>query len=431
MGASSKKMNEKESTKITDVRARQIFDSRGNPTISCKVTLQGGAQGVASVPSGASTGKYEAVEKRDGERAYGGKGVFSAVYGINGKIAEHLRGMDACHQRQIDRTLLDLDGSENKEILGANATLAVSLACAKAAANALHLPLYRYFGGVNACRLPLPFLNLLNGGRHADNGLDVQEYMIVPLSATSFVGAMRVASEVYHALGEVLKRDGQHTSLGDEGGYAPLLQTDEQALDYLMRAIAEAGYQAGKDVGIALDVAASEWQKDGRYLLQKSGREMDAPALADHYRALIGRYPIVSLEDPFGEEDFDAFASFTAEMGKKIQIVGDDLFVTNEKRVKQGIRRGCCNCVLIKPNQVGTLSETLDTVALARAHGYRVMLSHRSGETEDHTIADLAVALGAGQIKTGAPARGERTAKYNRLLEIEDELEPHALYGLL
>lgn len=416
---------------IKQIKARHVFDSRGNPTIFCRVILQGGAQGTASVPSGASTGKYEAVEKRDGERAYGGKGVFSAIYGINGKIAEHLTGMDARDQRQIDHTLLALDGSENKEVLGANATLALSLACAKAAANALHIPLYRYLGGVNSCRLPLPFLNLLNGGRHAENGLDVQEYMIVPLSATSFAGAMRIASEVYHALGDVLKKDGQHTALGDEGGYAPLLQCDEQALDYLMHAISKAGYQPGKDVAVALDAAASEWQKDGRYLLQRSGRELDASALADHYRNLLEGYPIISIEDPFGEEDFDAFSSFTAEMGKKIQIVGDDLFVTNEKRVHEGIRRGCCNCVLIKPNQVGTLSETLDTVALARAHGYRVMLSHRSGETEDPFLADLAVALGSGQIKAGAPARGERTAKYNRLLEIEDELEPHALYGLL
>ena len=416
-------------TSIKELKARHIFDSRGNPTICCKVTLQDGSVGRASVPSGASTGSFEAVELRDKERAYGGKGVFKAIYGINGKIREALLGADAADQQQIDRTLLSLDGTKNKEVLGANATLAVSLACANAAATSFSLPLYRYLGGSFATRLPRPYLNVLNGGRHADNGLAIQEYMIVPLSANSFAGAMRMASEVYHALGTILKEDDLFTALGDEGGFAPSLASDSLALRYPVRAMEFAGYEPGKDLGLALDVAANEWYRDGFYTPLGSADRYSADELADYYADLCSEYPILSIEDPFAEEDFDAFAAITKKMDGRVQIVGDDLFVTSKERLLKGIEKGCCSCVLIKPNQVGTLTETAETIALAREHGYRIMLSHRSGETEDHTLADLAVAFCGGQIKAGAPARGERTAKYNRLLEIEDELGEDARFG--
>ncbi|MBP3321559.1 MAG: phosphopyruvate hydratase [Clostridia bacterium] len=418
------------STLITEIKGRQIFDSRGNPTVWCRVRLQDGSLGCASVPSGASTGRFEAVELRDRERAYGGMGVIKAVYSVNGKIAEGLLGMDAADQRSIDTALCRLDGSINKEVLGANATLAVSLACAKAAAASYALPLYRYLGGALVNRLPLPFMNVLNGGKHADNGLTLQEYMIIPLSATSFAGAMRMGSEIYHALKSILREDDHRISLGDEGGFAPMLKTDEEALGYLLRAIEFAGYEPGKDAALAVDAAASEWYREGLYRFKDGSKALNGKELVDYYEELCRRYPIVSIEDPFHEEDFDSFSAFTSKCGKKIQIVGDDLFVTNALRLKEGIKKGCCNCVLLKPNQVGTLSETIDTANLALSHGYRLMPSHRSGETEDTLIADISVALCSGQIKTGAPARGERTAKYNRLLEIEDELAPHALYGL-
>lgn len=416
-------------TSIIEIKARHIFDSRGNPTICCKVTLADGSVGIASVPSGASTGTFEALELRDKERAYGGKGVFKAIYGINGIIKEALLGIDALDQRAVDGMLLSLDGTKNKERLGANATLAVSLACAKAAAASLSVPLYRYLGGSFAARLPIPYMNVLNGGRHADNGLSVQEYMIVPHSATSFAGAMRMASEVYHALGAILKEDDHRTSLGDEGGFAPSLKSDKEALHYLVRAIEFAGYEPGKEVALALDVAANEWYDKGSYTPLGSDRRYTAKDLIDYYRDLCSAYPIISIEDPFAEEDFDAFAAMTGGMGKKIQIVGDDLFVTNKERLAQGISKGSANCVLIKPNQVGTLTETADTIALAKKYGYGIMLSHRSGETEDSALADLAVAFSAGQIKAGAPARSERLAKYNRLLEIEDELKETACFG--
>ena len=416
-------------TSITELRARQVFDSRGNPTICCKVILKDGSVGTASVPSGASTGSFEAVELRDKERAYGGKGVFRAIYGINGKIREALVGHPADRQKEIDRLLIDLDGTENKEVLGANATLAVSLACAKAAAASCGLPLYRYLGGAFSSRLPRPFMNVLNGGRHAEGGLAIQEYMIVPVSATSFAGAMRMASETYHALGAILREDGYRTSLGDEGGFAPALESDEEALRYLVRAIEFAGYEPGKDLFLALDVAANEWYEKGQYRPLGSSRRYSSDGLAGYYGALLEKYPILSIEDPFAEEDFEAFSAFTRDFGKQLQIVGDDLFVTNEKRLEKGVSTGCCNCVLIKPNQVGTLSETAATVALAKRHGYGVMLSHRSGDTEDSALADLAVAFSSGMIKAGAPARSERLAKYNRLLEIEDELGADAFYG--
>ena len=416
-------------TSITEIKAGQIFDSRGNPTVRCRVVLKDGSVGVASVPSGASTGSYEAVELRDRARAYGGKGVLLAVGSINGEIKDALMGLAADEQREIDRRLLVLDGTENKERLGANATLAVSLACAKAAAASHGLPLYKYLGGGLANRLPRPFLNVLNGGRHAEGGLAIQEYMIVPVSAASFSEAMRMASECYHALGVLLREDGYRISLGDEGGFAPALESDEEALRYLVRSIEYAGYEPGQDVFLALDVAANEWYEQGKYRPIGTARRYTAKELSAYYQDLLKKFPILSLEDPFAEEDFDAFSAFTKDAPKGLQIVGDDLFVTNEKRLKKGIATGSCNCVLIKPNQVGTLSETADTVALAQRHGYKVMLSHRSGETEDAALADLAVAFSSGQIKAGAPARSERLAKYNRLLEIEEELGENARYG--
>ena len=419
------------STLITHIKARHIFDSRGNPTIFCKVTLADGAEGCAAVPSGASTGKYECIELRDKEKAYGGKGVFKAIYGINGLIREQLVGKDAADQEAIDRLLIALDGSEQKGTLGANALLAVSLACARASAAAFHQELYRYVGGAFACKMPIPFMNVLNGGRHADNGLDIQEYMIVPHGATSFAGAMRMGSEVYHALGALLKEDDYRTALGDEGGYAPAMKSDEEALRYLVRAIEFAGYRPGKDVSLALDAAASEWYSEGKYRLNHSGHTLKGNELIDYYESLCKEFPIISLEDPLAEDDFEGFAAITERLGKEVQIVGDDLFVTNAHRLMRGIEERCCNCVLIKPNQVGTLSETAKTIHLAKEHGYQIMLSHRSGETEDSTIADLSVAFFAGQIKSGAPARAERTAKYNRLLEIEDTLEESAQFGTI
>ncbi len=417
------------STLITHIKARHIFDSRGNPTICCKVTLADGSEGSAAVPSGASTGKHECIELRDGEQAYGGKGVFRAIYGINGLIREQLLGKDAADQEAIDHLLIALDGSEQKGTLGANALLAVSLACARASAVSFRQELYRYVGGAFACKMPMPFMNVLNGGRHADNGLDIQEYMIVPHGANSFAGAMRMGSEVYHALGALLKEDDYRTALGDEGGYAPAMRSDEEALRYLVRAIEFAGYRPGEDVSLALDAAASEWYNEGKYQLNHSGQSLNCNELINYYESLCSEFPIISLEDPLAEDDFDGFAAITKRLGNRIQIVGDDLFVTNIHRLKQGIGAHCCNCVLIKPNQVGTLSETAETIHLAKEHGYKIMLSHRSGETEDSTIADLSVAFFAGQIKSGAPARSERTAKYNRLLEIEDQLEKSAQYG--
>ncbi len=408
--------------KIKSIRARHIFDSRGNPTISCTVHLENGKSGTAAVPSGASTGKYEALELRDKEKAYGGNGVFRAIWNINNDLCNLLREKNALDQRAVDHAMIEFDGSENKSKMGANAILAVSLANARACANACDLPLYRYLGGEDATLLPLPFMNVLNGGRHAANRLDIQEFMIVPTGAHTFAEAMKIGSEVYHALGRILKEDDYSTGLGDEGGFAPEMENEEQALTYILRAVEFAGYKPGEDVVLALDAAASEWYKDGVYRMPKSGRHFSSTALCEFFEKLVRDYPIISLEDPLGEEDFEGFSMLTERLHKKVQIVGDDLFVTNEQRLKKGISQGACNAVLIKPNQVGTLSETEKTIHTAYKCDYNAMMSHRSGETEDTTIADLAVAYSTGQIKSGAPARGERTAKYNRLLEIEDDL---------
>ena len=389
--------------RIESVMGRQIFDSRGNPTVEACVTLRDGTQACASVPSGASTGMYEACELRDGGEAYGGKGVQQAVDNINAHICGALNDMLVTNQQAIDTAMCAIDGTENKSRLGANAILAVSLACAKAAARFCGMPFYRYLGGVNAVTLPVPMLNILNGGAHASNNMDIQEFMIFPVGAESFSQAMRMAIETYAQLGKTLKERGLSTTVGDEGGYAPDLESDRQALELLMEAVERAGYRPGTDVRIAL---------------------------AAHFKKLAQDYPIQSMEDPLAEEDYDGFAKITQEIGEQVQIVGDDLFVTNPHRLREGIAQGCANAILIKPNQIGTLSETMETVRLAKAYGYGTILSHRSGETEDTSIADIAVALNAGQIKTGAPARTDRVCKYNRLLEIERQLDKTARFGI-
>ena len=405
-------------TLIAEISARQIFDSRANPTVAATVELACGAVGHAAVPSGASTGSHEAHELRDGGDSFGGKGVMRAVENINTEIAEHLRGKRAERQREIDSLMISLDGSENKSRLGANAMLAVSLACARAAANACCVPLFRYLGGINACVMPVPMMNILNGGAHASNNLDIQEFMIAPRGARSFFEAMKMGTEVYHSLAKLLRSKGLTTAVGDEGGFAPDLASDREALELLCDAITAAGYRPGTDISIALDAAASEWACDGGYRLPKSGTTMTTAELIAHFSELVSSYPIFSIEDPLGEEDFEGFASITKQLSG-VQIVGDDLFVTNSHRLLRGIESNSANAILIKPNQAGTLTETLDAIRLAQRKGYGVIVSHRSGETEDSTIADLAVAVNCGQIKTGAPARSERTAKYNRLLEIE------------
>jgi enolase len=415
-------------SEIRRVRARQILDSRGNPTVEADVWLDSGAHGRAAVPSGASTGEFEAVELRDGASPWGGKGVTRAVANVNGEIAAAVTGMDAADQGGLDRALIELDGTPNKGRLGANAILGVSLATAKAAANEAGRPLYRDLGGAAANVLPVPMMNVLNGGMHADNRVDFQEFMVVPAGPQSFSEALRIGTEVFHALKQWLHERGLGTAVGDEGGFAPDLDSNEQALESLVAGIEAAGYTPGKDVAIALDPAASELYEDGAYHLVHEGRVLSSEELADYWRSLCERYPIVSIEDGMDEEDWDGWKLLTEAVGDRIQLVGDDLFVTNPERLRRGIDASVANSILIKVNQIGTLSETLEAMRIAREADYSAVMSHRSGETEDVTIADLAVATGCGQIKTGAPSRTDRVAKYNQLLRIEEELGGDATY---
>ena len=414
-------------TIIEDVRGIELLDSRGNPTVGAVVTLSSGAQGVAAVPSGASTGAHEAVELRDGGDRYLGKGVLKAVENVNEEIADELAGYEADDQRAIDQAMLNLDGTDNKSRLGANAILGVSMAVARAAAESAGLPLYRYIGGPNAHVLPVPMMNILNGGAHADSGVDVQEFMIAPIGAETFTEALQVGAEVYHTLKSVIKEKGLSTGLGDEGGFAPSVESTRAALDLIVEAIEKAGYKLGDDVALALDVASSEFFKDGKYHFE--GQELTAEEMSKVYEELINEYPIVSIEDPLQEDDWDGYVALTAAIGDKVQLVGDDFFVTNPARLQEGIEKKAANSILVKVNQIGTLTETFDAVEMAHRAGYTSMMSHRSGETEDTTIADLAVALNCGQIKTGAPARSERVAKYNQLLRIEDGLGDAARYA--
>jgi len=411
-------------SRIADVHARQILDSRGNPTVEVEVVLKSGAHGVAAVPSGASTGVHEAVELRDGGAAYGGKGVTKAVANVNGEIFEVVRGMKADEQEELDRRLVELDGTPNKGRLGANAILGVSLATAKAAATETGQPLFRYLGGKGARTLPVPMMNVINGGVHAANSIDLQEFMLVPIGAGSFAEALQIGAETYHALQKVLKQQGLATAVGDEGGFAPDLPSSEAAIQAILDAAAQAGHL--DKVAIALDPASSEFFSDGVYRFE--GREASPEEMADFYEGLVDRFPIVSLEDGNAEDDWDGWQATTKRLGKRIQLVGDDIFVTNPERLQLGIDRGVANSILVKVNQIGTLTETIEAVALAKKHGYTAVISHRSGETEDATIADLAVALGTGQIKTGAPARSDRVAKYNQLLRIEERLRDKAEY---
>ncbi len=415
---------------ITTLQAREILDSRGNPTLEVDVRLASGALGRAAVPSGASTGEHEAVELRDGDKGrYQGKGVQKAVRNVLETIAPRVLGMDAFDQIRLDRVLIELDGTPNKGKLGANALLGVSLAAAKAAAAALELPLYRHLGGVHARTLPVPLMNVLNGGKHADNNVDLQEFMLVPLGAPSFREALRWGAEVFHTLAGVLKQRGLSTAVGDEGGFAPSLQSNEEALKVLVEAIEKAGYRPGAQVALALDPAASEFFKGGAYVLAgEGGRKLDAAQMVEYYAGLCDRYPIVSIEDGLAEDDWEGWAALTKRLGRRIQLVGDDLFVTNVTRLARGIQEGIANSILIKVNQIGTLTETLGAIELAHRAGYTAVISHRSGETEDVTIADLAVATNAGQIKTGSLSRTDRVAKYNQLLRIEQELAESAHY---
>ncbi len=415
-------------TKITNVHARQILDSRGNPTVEVELTLAGGARGRAAVPSGASTGEFEATELRDGGPRWGGKGVATAVANVNGEIAEAVEGLDAGKQAALDAALIALDGTANKSRLGANAILGVSLANAHAAAAAAGQPLWRHLGGDEARILPVPMMNLLNGGAHADNRVDFQEFMVVPCGAPSFSEALRVGAEVFHSLKAVLKGRGLATAGGDEGGFAPDLQSNEQALEVLIEAIEAAGFSPGDDVALALDPATSEIFSDGSYELKHEGRVLSGAEMADYWAQMVDRYPILSVEDGMDEEDWDGWKLLTEKLGDRVQLVGDDLFVTNTERLGRGIKLGVGNSILIKVNQIGTLTETLEAIALAREAGYSAVMSHRSGETEDTTIADLAVATGCGQIKTGAPSRSDRVAKYNQLLRIEEALGERAIY---
>jgi enolase len=413
---------------IEHLAARQVLDSRGNPTVEVEVHLGSGASGRAIVPSGASTGQFEAVELRDGGDRWGGRGVEGAVAHVNGEIAEEVVGLDALDQRALDRSLLDLDGTDNKARLGANALLGVSLATARAAADELAVPLYRYVGGANAHVLPVPMMNVLNGGAHADNNVDFQEFMVMPVGAASFSEALRWGVETYHALKRLLAGRGLSTAVGDEGGFAPDLASNEQALEVLVAAIEAAGYRPGDDIALALDPAVSEIHADGAYRLEGEGRTLSSAEMVAFWADWCDRYPIVSLEDAMDEEDWDGWRDLTAALGGRVQLVGDDLFVTNTDRLGRGIGLGVANSVLVKVNQIGTLTETLETVALATRSSYTSVMSHRSGETEDTTIADLAVATNCGQIKTGAPARSDRVAKYNQLLRIEDDLGEAAAY---
>ena len=403
---------------IDNIFADEVLDSRGNPTVRATVYLSDGSSGVAIVPSGASTGINEALELRDGDKRFNGKGVLKACENVNSIIANELIGVSPFDQAEVDNIMLELDGTENKSKLGANAILGVSMAVARAAANSLNLPLFRYLGGSNALTMPTPMLNIINGGAHADNDVDLQEYMIMPTGFDSFEMALRASSEIYHTLKKLLEKDGHPTALGDEGGFAPNFKNNEEPIEYILKAIEEAGYIPGKEVNIALDAASSEFYKDGKYVLAGEGRELSKEEMVDFYANLIEKYPIVSLEDGMAEEDWDGWKLLTERLGNKIQLVGDDLFVTNKKLLKKGIELGVANSILIKPNQIGTVTETMETVRLAQRNNYRCVMSHRSGESEDAFIADFAVALNTGQIKTGAPARGERTAKYNRLLQI-------------
>ena len=415
---------------IEEIIAREILDSRGNPTVEVDVYLEEGLMGRASVPSGASTGTREAVELRDADpERYGGKGVQRAVENVNDVIANEITGMVVTDQAMIDRLMLDLDGTPNKSTLGANAILGVSLAVAKAAAAWTGLPLYRYLGGPSARRLPIPMLNILNGGQHADNNVDLQEFMIMPVGAGSFHDALRIGAGVYHALKEVLAAENMSTAVGDEGGFAPNLPNNEAAIQAIIRAIEGAGYSPGVDVSIALDPAASEFFKDGKYDLAGEGRILTSAEMVDYYAALVDKYPIVSIEDGLAEDDWEGWGLLTKKLGKVVQLVGDDLFVTNTEYLRKGIEVGVANSILIKVNQIGTLSETLDAIEMAKRASYTAIISHRSGETEDSTIADIAVATNAGQIKTGAPARTDRVAKYNQLLRIEEELEELSEFG--
>jgi enolase len=415
---------------IADITAREILDSRGQPTVEAEVVLESGAFGRAAVPSGASTGRHEAVELRDGDpRRYNGKGVSRAVAHIEGEISEALRGLDADEQTRIDDILIDLDGTPNKGRLGANALLAVSLAVAKAAAADHDLPLWRYLGGSAARLLPVPMMNILNGGKHADNPIDIQEFMIQPIGAPTIAEALRMGAEVFAALRKLLHEAGHNTNVGDEGGFAPALASAEEALGFIARAVEKAGYRLGEDVTFALDCAATEFFEEGRYHLRGEGKVLDAGEFVSYLETLAGRYPIVSIEDPLAEDDWEGWREATARLGGRLQLVGDDLFVTNPERLRRGIREGVCNAILIKLNQIGTLSETLETIEIAHRAGYRAIVSHRSGETEDVTIADLAVATQCGQIKTGSLARSDRIAKYNQLLRISDALGPSARYA--
>ncbi|MBU6373519.1 MAG: phosphopyruvate hydratase [Alphaproteobacteria bacterium] len=417
-------------TAIADIIGREILDSRGNPTVEVDVILEDGALGRAAVPSGASTGAHEAVEKRDGELdRYLGKGVRDAVEAVNGEIFNAIAGMDAEDQRRIDQALIDLDGTPNKARLGANAILGVSLAVAKAAADTLDLPLYRYVGGVQARLLPTPMMNIINGGAHADNPIDIQEFMIMPVGAADMADAVRMGAEVFHVLKKELKGAGFSTNVGDEGGFAPNLKSADEAIGFIMKAIEKAGYEPGTDIALALDCASTEFFKNGKYELEGEGKSLSGEQFAKYLADLVGRYPIVSIEDGMAEDDLDGWKALTDLIGGRCQLVGDDLFVTNPKRLAMGIERGLGNAILVKVNQIGTLTETLEAVELAHRNGYSAVMSHRSGETEDSTIADLAVATNCGQIKTGSLARSDRTAKYNQLIRIAEDLDDQAVYA--
>ncbi|MCI9628007.1 MAG: phosphopyruvate hydratase [Eggerthellaceae bacterium] len=417
---------------IIDVFGREILDSRGNPTVEVEVVLDDGSTGRAAVPSGASTGAFEAVELRDGvSDRYLGKGVLNAVDHVNNEIADALVGLEAEDQRTIDETLLQVDGTDNKGKLGANAILGASLAVAKAAADSADLPIYKYVGGANAHMLPTPMMNILNGGVHADNNVDFQEYMIMPVGASTFTEALRWCAEIYHTLKKVLHDSGLGGGVGDEGGFAPNLKTNEEPLSYIVKACEQAGYKPGDDILFAMDPASTEFydEKSGKYVLSGEDRELTSDEMVDYWEALVEKYPIISIEDGMAEEDWDGWRKLTERIGDKVQLVGDDLFVTNSKRLAKGIELGCANAILIKVNQIGSLSETLDAIELAKTHGYACVMSHRSGETEDTTIADLAVACNTGQIKTGAPARSDRVAKYNQLIRIEEQLDTQGVYA--
>ena len=416
-------------TEINEIYAREILDSRGNPTIEVETTLDDGSIGRAAVPSGASTGAFEAVELRDGDKKrYLGKGVLKAVENINSFIGPEIEGMDAIYQRDIDQAMIDLDGTENKSKFGANAILGVSLSIARAAADALELPLYKYIGGVNSHIMPSPMMNILNGGKHADNSVDLQEFMVMPLGASSFSQALEMGTGVFHQLKAVLKEAGLNTAVGDEGGFAPDLKSNEDAIKYIIKAIKKAGYKPGKDIFIALDPAASEFFIKGKYKLEGEGKVLTPSEMVDYYASLVKKYPIISIEDGMAEEDWEGWKQLTEKIGDSVQLVGDDLFVTNTKRLGKGIKLGVANSILIKVNQIGTLSETLDAIEAAKQAGYTAIVSHRSGETEDTTIADIVVGVNAGQIKTGAPSRTDRVCKYNQLLRIEEDLGTEARY---